>query len=286
MFKKNLLLALTSACLLVSCAKSPTGRSQFKLFPAGQMNAMGKQAFDGMKEEGNPTKVVKTNAYVNCVAKHITAQVPKSVFAGEWEVVVFEDNQVNAFALPGGKIGVYTGLLNVADNAHQLAAVMGHEVGHVIADHGNERMSSGTVMNVGMQVTNKLLNTNQISHSKEIMSAIGLGLQVGVQLPFSRTHESEADVIGLDLMAKAGFKPEESVSLWQNMAKASSGQRPMELLSTHPAPQTRISHLQQNMPRARSLYQAAAVKPNCPKPVIPKVKEDKAKEKKKNKANA
>lgn len=275
MLKKSLLLALTSACLLVSCAKSPTGRNQLKLFPPGQMNAMGAQAFDSMKQESKPTQSAKTNTWVNCVAKHITAQVPKSVFAGKWEVVVFEDNQVNAFALPGGKIGVYTGLLHVAENAHQLAAVMGHEVGHVIADHGNERMSSGTLMNVGMQVTSQLLNTNQISHSKEIMSAIGLGLQVGVQLPFSRTHETEADIIGLDLMAKAGFKPEESVSLWQNMAKASSGQRPMELLSTHPAPETRINQLQQHMPESRSLYRAAAVKPQCTKPVIPKVKDDK-----------
>ncbi len=249
--------------LTLSCAKSPTGRNQLKLFPSGQMNEMGKQAFDGIKEESKASKKTTQNSYVNCVAEHITAQVPKEVFSGTWEVVVFEDDQVNAFALPGGKIGVYSGLLKIAKNQHQLAAVIGHEVGHVIADHGNERMSSGTLINLGMQVTNNILNTNQVSSSKEIMSAIGLGLQVGVQLPFSRTHESEADLIGLDLMAKAGFNPQESVHLWQNMDKASDGKRPMEFMSTHPAPSTRITQLQENMPKAMATYVAVPKKPLC-----------------------
>lgn len=254
---------IVSSVGIVSCAKSPTGRNQLKLYSSSQMIGMGQQAFDTMKTEGKPSAVKTQNAYVSCVAKHITAQVPKSVYYGEWEVVVFEDDQVNAFALPGGKIGVYTGLLKVAKNQHQLAAVIGHEVGHVIADHGNERMSSGTLINVGMQVTNQILQSNQVGHSKEIMSAIGLGVQVGVQLPFSRTHESEADIIGLDLMAKAGFKPEQSVELWKNMEKASEGNRPPELLSTHPSPDTRMTQLQGHMPQANSYYKAAPVKPSC-----------------------
>lgn len=257
---------ITLFCLtffIVSCAKSPTGRNQFKLFPSGQMNEMGRQAFDSIKKESKSSKETTQHSYVNCVAKHIAAQVPKQVFDGEWEVVVFDDDQINAFALPGGKIGVYTGLLKVAENQHQLAAVIGHEVGHVIAEHGNERMSSGTLINLGMQVTNQILNTNQVGNSKEIMSAIGLGLQVGVQLPFSRTHESEADIIGLDLMAKAGFKPHESVELWKNMDKASKGQRQLEFLSTHPAPTTRITQLQQEIPQVMPYYNAVTVKPNC-----------------------
>lgn len=263
MFKTQFLTLICLIFLLVSCAKSPTGRNQLKLFPSGQMNEMGRQAFDSIKKEAKTSSKRTQNTYVNCVARHITAQVPKSVFPGEWEVVVFDDDQVNAFALPGGKIGVYTGLLKVAENQHQLAAVIGHEVGHVLAEHGNERMSSGTLINLGMQVTNQILNTNQVGNSKEIMSAIGLGLQVGVQLPFSRTHESEADIIGLDLMAKAGFKPQESVELWKNMDKASGGQRQLEFLSTHPAPSTRITQLQQNIPQVMPYYNAVKVKPNC-----------------------
>lgn len=251
------------ATFITSCAKSPTGRSQLKLFPKGQVAEMGRQAFDSMKSENKVSSKKVQNTYVSCIAKHITAQVPNTVFAGEWEVVVFEDKQVNAFALPGGKIGVYTGLLDVAKNQHQLAAVIGHEVGHVIAEHGNERMSSSTLINIGMQVTNQVLKNKQVGNNKEIMSAIGLGVQVGVQLPFSRTHESEADVIGLELMAKAGFDPRQSVDLWQNMNKASEGKRPPELLSTHPAPSTRISQLQAQMPTAMSHYKAAPVKPNC-----------------------
>jgi predicted Zn-dependent protease len=203
------------------------------------------------------------NSYVECVANAITAQVPASVFNGQWEVVVFDDEQVNAFALPGGKIGVYTGLLKVAENQHQLAAVIGHEVGHVIAEHGNERMSQSTLINVGSQAVGQVLAANEVPQSGPIMAAIGLGVQVGVQLPFSRTHESEADVIGLQLMAKSGFDPRQSVNLWQNMDAASSGDRPMELLSTHPAPQTRIDNLQANMPDAYADYQATAYRPNC-----------------------
>lgn len=197
------------------------------------------------------------------MANAITAQVPATVFNGQWEVVVFDDEQVNAFALPGGKIGVYTGLLNVAENQHQLAAVIGHEVGHVIAEHGNERMSQSTLINMGSQAVGQVLAANEVPQSGPIMAAIGLGVQVGVQLPFSRTHESEADVIGLQLMAKSGFDPRQSVNLWQNMDAASGGNRPMELLSTHPAPQTRINNLQANMPNAYASYQATAYRPNC-----------------------
>lgn len=249
--------------LTVACATSPTGRNQVLLFSEQQLAQMGGQAFASMKEELKVSNKRVQNNYVECVANAITARVPDTVFSGQWEVVVFDDEQVNAFALPGGKIGVYTGLLDVAENQHQLAAVIGHEVGHVIADHGNERMSQSTLINMGSQAVGQVLAANQVPQSGPIMAAIGLGVQVGVQLPFSRTHESEADLIGLKLMAESGFNPQQSVNLWQNMAAASQGQRPPELLSTHPSPNTRIQDLNTNMGPALSTYKNAAYRPNC-----------------------
>jgi predicted Zn-dependent protease len=254
---------LLSVLFLTACTTSPTGRKTIKLYSSAQLADMGAQAFDSIKSEQKVSSKEVENKYVRCVAEHIARQVPQSVFSGTWEVVVFDEDQINAFALPGGKIGVYTGLLKVAENQHQLAAVVGHEVAHVIAEHGNERMSSGTLINLGMEATNQILQNKQVAQTPAIMSAIGLGVQVGVQLPFSRTHESEADIIGLDLMAKAGFDPQQSVNLWQNMDKASGGQRQPEFLSTHPAPGSRIKLLQQNMASAIKTYQRSTSKPDC-----------------------
>lgn len=258
---------LILSCFIVAfvggCATSPTGRNQVLLYSDSQLSEMGSQAFSSMKESLDVSSKQVDNQYVQCIAQAIIRQVPDSVFAGTWEIVVFDDAQVNAFALPGGKIGVYTGLMNVAENQHQLAAVIGHEVGHVIAQHGNERMSQGTLINVGTQAAAQVMAAKQVGNSGAIMAAIGLGVQVGVQLPFSRTHESEADEIGLELMAKAGFDPRQSVNLWQNMEQASGGQRQPELLSTHPAPQTRITDLTANMNTALGLFNQTTNRPAC-----------------------
>ncbi len=256
-------IAAAISLTIAACATSPTGRNQVLLFSDQQLNEMGSQAFSGMKEELKISNKPVQNRYVECVADTLTALVPQNVYSGQWEVVVFDDEQVNAFALPGGKIGVYTGLLDVAENQHQLAAVIGHEIGHVIAEHGNERMSQSTLINMGSQAVGQVLAANEVSQTGPIMAAIGLGVQVGVQLPFSRTHESEADLIGLALMAQAGFDPRQSVNLWQNMDAASTGQRPPELLSTHPAPDSRISNLQANMNSAMADYQATSRRPDC-----------------------
>lgn len=261
-FARFCVIALISLTVL-GCAQSPTGRTQIKLFPAAQLDQMGDQAFTEMKTQQKISNEPIVNDYVQCIADKITEQVPESTFAGKWEVIVFDEDQINAFALPGGKIGVYAGLLKIVENQHQLAAVIGHEVAHVIAEHGNERMSSGTLINLGLDATNAILQTNRVSHSKELMAAIGLGVQVGLQLPFGRSHESEADLIGLDLMSKAGFKPQESIKLWQNMDKASSGNRPPEFFSTHPSPDTRIQQLEANMANAKVLYRVSKDKAKC-----------------------
>lgn len=260
---KNAALALLVALGVTSCATSPTGRSQFLLYTPAQLNEMGDQAFTSMKEELKISSKPVQNSYVQCVADQLTPLVPQSIYDGEWEVVVFEDEQVNAFALPGGKIGVYTGLLNVAVNQDQLAAVIGHEIGHVIAQHGNERMSQSAAINMTSSAVSQVLEANEVAQSGAIMAGIGMGFQVGVQLPFSRTHESEADLIGLDLMAKGGFNPEQSVTLWQNMSAASGGERPLELLSTHPSPDSRIENLQAHMQDALTAYNASSSRPQC-----------------------
>ncbi|MFT6703055.1 MAG: putative Zn-dependent protease [Pseudomonadales bacterium] len=254
-----------TALTLSACATSPTGRSQLLLFPESQLDQMGVQAFAGMKENIKVSNKPIHNEYVQCIANSITKHVAKSVFAGEWEVVVFDDPKVNAFALPGGKIGVYTGLLEVAVNQHQVAAVMGHEVGHVIAHHGNERVSTNALIGAGQQAVNAALEANQVASSQLIMAGLGLGAQYGVAMPFGRKHESEADEIGLELMAKAGFNPQESIELWTNMAKASGGKAPAEFFSTHPSNQTRIKDLQANMAPALVAYKAAVTRPNCRK---------------------
>ncbi|WP_417596164.1 M48 family metallopeptidase [Oceanospirillum sp.] len=254
-----------SAALLTACASSPTGRQQLKLFPSSEIDQMGVQSFAQMKEETPATNKTTTSQYVNCVANQVIAQVPAKYGIDNWEVVVFDSEQVNAFALPGGKVGVYTGLLEVAENQHQLAAVIGHELAHVLAEHGNERVSTAYATQTGLALAYKI--SGEPSEQKDqLFALLGIGSQVGVILPFGRIQESEADIIGLELMAEAGFQPEQAVSLWENMAKASGGQSQPELLSTHPSHDRRIKDLQKLMPKANALYEkakAAGRVPNC-----------------------
>ena len=254
---------LSRTRLVGACATSPTGRSQILLFSNDQLTQMSEQAFASMKQQTAISNAPVTNQFVQCIADNIVRQLGADADPDEWEVVVFESEQVNAFALPGKKIGVYTGLLEVAVNQHQVATVVGHEVGHVLAQHGNERMSHSTLIGISQEAVNQALQINNVGQTPAIMSALGLGFEMGVSLPFSRKHESEADIIGLDLMSRAGFDPRESVELWKNMSKASGGNQPLELLSTHPAPASRIDNLSANMPNALKAYEQVSNKPNC-----------------------
>jgi predicted Zn-dependent protease len=241
------------AAVLVACSVSPTGRKQLLIFPDAEVATMGVAAFDQQKKETPISRDAKTNAYVNCVASQLLRSMAQS--PADWEVVVFDSKQVNAFALPGRKIGVYTGLLGVANNQHMLAAVVGHEIGHVIAQHSNERLSTQYATQQGMAILQSV--SGEMNENKQLLfGVLGLGAQYGVILPYGRTQESEADVIGLDLMAKAGFDPQQAVSLWQNMAKANSNQPP-QFLSTHPSNETRIRELQSRMKSALVLQQQA-----------------------------
>ncbi|MCM0605614.1 MAG: M48 family metallopeptidase [Xanthomonadaceae bacterium] len=252
------LLSVTLAILaLASCATSPLGRKQLITVSDDQMNGMGVQAFDEMKR----TKAIETDprklAYVKCIAQNIVQDAKDKVDPADWEVIVFRDKAVNAFALPGAKIGVYTGIIPVASNQHQLAAVMGHEVGHVLARHGSERVSEAGAANLVMTGLNAAKGSNKSSQLLNVLGVTaGAGLQVGL-LAFSRTHESEADIMGLYSMARVGFDPRESVTLWKNMAKASGSKGIVEFLSTHPSNETRIQQLEEHMPEAMKLFDAA-----------------------------
>ncbi|MDD2865228.1 MAG: M48 family metallopeptidase [Methylococcales bacterium] len=250
-------LTVVISSILTACATSPTGRSQLIFMPDSQMSQMGLQAFDQMKKE----KPVNTNVTFNQTAQCIVTELTKGM-GQNWEVVVFEDKTLNAFALPGAKIGVHTGMMELVDNQDQLAAVLGHEVGHVIARHSNERASQQTLTEQALG----MIGQTEYGQNPLIMAGLGLGAQYGVLMPYSRTHESEADLIGVDLMAKAGFNPQQSVNLWQKMAQASQGNQPSEFLSTHPAHETRIQQLQEHMPQALEFYkqaQAAGKNPKC-----------------------
>lgn len=257
-------LLFVAICTLVACAQSPTGRKQILLVNDSQMNAMGTKAYSDMK---NKQPVISSSdpksRYVRCIANAIVHELGGAQGQG-WEVNLFAIKSPNAFALPGKKIGVNTGMLKVAKNQSQLAAVLGHEVGHVLAKHGAERVSLQMATQTGTQLLQAMTGTD--SKTKQVAYALlGLGTKFGIALPYSRDHESEADLMGLKLMAKAGFDPQGSVQLWQNMSRMGGGSPP-EFMSTHPAHSTRIHALQANMQEAMNLYQQAKAqgkRPHC-----------------------
>jgi predicted Zn-dependent protease len=260
---KPLAIALATtlaATLIASCTTSPTGKKQLSLVSDKQMTAMGLSAYADMKKSIPISTDRRKSAYVRCIGNAITRELNDST---QWEVTLFDDDQVNAFALPGGKIGVYTGLLKVAETPDQLAAVMGHEVAHVLANHGKARLSANLAGQAGLVVGQIMLGTQLEGRDRNVMAALGLGLQFGVLMPYGRGQESEADVLGLDLLAQAGFDPRASTQLWRNMAAANGSSAP-ELLSTHPAPTTRIRQLDAQMPKALTIYREAVASGKSP----------------------
>jgi predicted Zn-dependent protease len=249
---RTLLCVAVVGAVAAACATSPTGRRQLRLVSDSEMSQMGVTAFQDLKEKTPPTKDAKINRYVQCVAGAITREV-----GGQWEVQVFDSKQVNAFALPGGKIGVYTGLLKVTKNQDQLAAVIGHEVSHVLAGHSAARVSNEMATQLGVAVVSSATGLSG--------DMIGMGANLLLLLPYSRGDESEADVLGQQLMARAGFNPAEASKLWENMARE-AGESPPEFASTHPSPSTRIADLNNNLGKVVPLYnqaRAAGKKPSC-----------------------
>lgn len=256
-------LALTLFGLLAGCASSPLGRSQLVLFPESRMAEMGALAYQELKTTTKASSDGRANDYVSCVARAIIDANPE-LSAQSWEITLFDSDQANAFALPGGKLGVYTGMLKVAENQDQLASVVGHELAHVVARHGNERVSAN-------YATQGALNAVAIAAGgaggarSELFGLLGLGTQVGVLLPFGRAQESEADLLGLDYMARAGFRPAEASNLWRNMTKANGESKQPGFLSTHPSASDRIKKLDARAPEAEAIAQAARAARGTPK---------------------
>lgn len=255
--KRSMRLLATVATLLVSAVglsscttNEVTGRSQLLLVGDSQMNTMGADAFSQIKKQKKTTNDPK---YVKPVQEVASRIVQVSHSRGQsYEVVVFVDDTPNAFALPGNKIGVHTGLFKVAKNNAQLATVIGHEFAHVAAKHSAERMSQSMVAQLGVSVAGA-------AYGSGAANLLAQAATLGVILPFSRSQETEADEIGLIYMAKAGYDPRQSIPLWQNFAKE-GGNRPPEFLSTHPSPGNRIENLQAMMPQAMAEYNKSPYK--------------------------
>ena len=267
---KSLVFAATSVSfLLAGCSEVPiTGRRQLSLVPSSLVTSMSVQEYTQFLSENKVSNDPQQTAMVKRVGQNIVAAVnefckehcDKDPFAGyQWEINLVEDPQVNAFAMPGGKVVVYTGILPIAQNEAGLATVMGHEIAHVFAGHGEERMSQGLLTQFGGAALSVALKNQPEATQNLFMSAYGLGTQVGLLLPYSRLHESEADHLGLIFMAMAGYNPNEAVGFWERMAAASKGQsKPPEFLSTHPADQTRIENIKKLIPEAMEYYKPAA----------------------------
>ncbi len=244
--------ALVLAGLLAGCQEAPiTGRNQLILMPESQAEKAGLQAYQQIKQQEPVSHNPQLNQEVQEVGRRIAAVSGQPDW--DWQFTVFENSEPNAFALPGGKVGVYTGLFKVAKNPAQLAAVLGHEIGHAIAHHGAERMSTDMLAQLGAAAVG--ISTGSAEYAQLAAQAATLG----ITLPYSRTQESEADHIGLMLMAKAGYDPREAIKLWENFEKL-GGKRPPEWLSTHPSEGNRIERLKQLMPEAMAVYEQNANK--------------------------
>lgn len=262
---KNLLIGISSLAFLVSCSQNAiTGRNQLSLISDQELAATAKQEYQSFLSQN---KVVSASGskdaeMVRRVGQRLTAAITKyyaekglsNELAGyAWEYNLVESNEVNAWCMPGGKIVVYTGLLPITQNEAALAAVMGHEIAHALAKHGNERMSQ-TMVAQGIEVVGGVLTQNNPKVNNIFRSVYAPGAQVAVLLPNSRKQELEADRYGLTFSAMAGYNPQEAIALWERMEKASNGQKPPEFLSTHPAEATRIAQLKQLMPEALKYY--------------------------------
>ncbi len=250
--------------VLTACSSVPvTGRKQLNIIPSSQMMSMSYQQYDDFLKSNK----LSTNAQQTQMIKTVGAKIKTAVetyfrqqnMSSEldgysWEFNLIDSPEANAWCMPGGKVVFYTGILPITQDATGVAVVMGHEIAHAIAEHGNERMSQSLITELGGTALAVALQEKPAETQQLWLTAYGIGSQVGVMLPFSRLHESEADRLGLIFMAMAGYDPNEAVSFWQRMADKKNGQSPPEFLSTHPSDATRIRQIKEWLPEAMSYY--------------------------------
>jgi predicted Zn-dependent protease len=249
-FSSFLILFFISGCFTVEGTK----RRQLNIVPDGKMNELGTQAYAEILSK----EKISNNQKLTQEVREIGERIAKASGANlNWEFNLIDSPQINAFCLPGGKVAVYTGILKVAKNRAGLATVMSHEIAHAIAKHGAERMTQGIITQAGLALADLSMGDNR--YKGAIMASLGVGAQIGVLLPFSRAHESEADVLGLQYMAKAGYDPSEAAQFWKRM-KAASGGGPPQFLSTHPSSETRSNTLSKLAQEYKTKYYAKSDK--------------------------
>ncbi len=252
----------------MACRTVPlTDRRQLQLVPEGQILEMSLTSFEKFLSEHDVVRETDEARMVRRVGERIKHAVENYLEKNNlsaridgytWEFKLIKDESKNAFAVPGGKVVVFSGILPVAENEEGLAVVMGHEIAHVVAGHGNERMSQGLLAQMGGAALSVALSKKPTETQQLFMTAFGIGAQLGFLLPYSRLHESEADRLGLIFMAEAGYDPRASVQFWQRMNQTKEGGSPPEFLSTHPADKTRIENLKKLIPDAMKHYHAAS----------------------------
>lgn len=259
---KNQLTFILATALLASCSTNPfTGKKTLALVPNSQIFPMAFQQYDTFLTENKVVKGTTDAQMITNVGQKIAKAAEKYLNATghpeylkeySWEYNLVNDPTVNAWCMPGGKIVFYTGILPIANGETGVAAIMGHEVAHALANHGQQRMSAGYVQQ-GAAVAGTIAMSGQTSEKQQLFAtAFGYGSQLGVMLPFSRSHETEADKIGITLMAIAGYNPDEASELWKRMKANSGGSAPPEILSTHPSNDTRIANLAKWAPGAKA----------------------------------
>jgi len=266
---------IVTMALLTGCSTAPeTGRSQLSLIGDTQVESMAVSQFDQMKQEMKVSNNREMNDRLRRVGENIVRAARDRGAPlrppEQWEFVVFESEQINAFAMPGGKVGFYTGIFPLFDNDDDLAVVMGHEIAHVAADHGEEKVSHQLAQQTAGQALAIGLGIGGVEHTTQqiVMAAYGASASYGFVLPYSRTMESEADHIGLIYSSAAGYDPRASVPFWQKMG-AQGGERPPEFLSTHPSENTRMARLQKLIPEVLPIYQQATGQASWSTPFVP-----------------
>jgi predicted Zn-dependent protease len=266
-FKGYVVVLLVMSLFLLACSTvAVTGRKQLNLIPQSTMLSMSSQQYgeflktNKLSADQDRTRMVKRvgSKIQKAVEQYFTERdMSDKLKDYDWEFNLVESEEVNAWCMPGGKVVIYTGILPVTKDESGLAVVMGHEIAHAIAQHGNERMSQGMITQLGGMALSKALEEKPEQTQQLWMAAFGIGAQVGVLLPYSRLHESEADHLGLIFMAMAGYDPNTAVAFWQRMAKMKGGQAPPEFLSTHPSDQTRIEKIKALIPEAMQYYKGS-----------------------------